>query len=253
MSHTTQPAPSLDTWFTDWFHTPYYTLLYADRNETEADDFITHIYSKLHMKPGEKVLDVPCGEGRYARALHARGLQVTGVDVNPTLIARANNTPAKNVHFCVHDMRKPYAAAAFDYVLNLFTSLGYFKTAQENKATICAMGAALRSGGTLLIDFFNAHRVRRHFIPSETKKIGDVHFHLTRRIMGGCIQKNIEVLLADGKKLYFCERVMLLEEKHIVDYVQAAGLTHIATYGNYTFSPFDIRQSTRLILLAKKQ
>ena len=30
-------------WFTDWFNTPYYHILYKDRNDNEAQQFIKKI------------------------------------------------------------------------------------------------------------------------------------------------------------------------------------------------------------------
>ena len=41
------------------------------------------------VQPGSRILDAGCGPGRHGGALHARGHVVVGVDLDPTLIAAA--------------------------------------------------------------------------------------------------------------------------------------------------------------------
>ena len=43
----------------------------------------------LQVRPGTRVLDVGCGVGRWSRLLAARGADVTGMDLSPTMIAEA--------------------------------------------------------------------------------------------------------------------------------------------------------------------
>jgi SAM-dependent methyltransferase len=40
----------------------------------------------LRLKPGDRILDVPCGTGRHSGALASRGFDVVGVDFNPSLL-----------------------------------------------------------------------------------------------------------------------------------------------------------------------
>ena len=238
-------------WFSKWFHSPYYALLYSDRNQEEAEAFVEQIHTRLNMQPGERVMDVPCGWGRHAKALHRRGLQVTGLDINPELIHRAKQRAHKDLHFAVHDMRLPYAEEDFDYVLNLFTSLGYFASEVDNEAAVQAFGLALRPRGRLLIDFLNVERVLTTHTPKEERQIGEVLFHLQREINMPYIYKHIHVQ-HQGKTFRFYERVMLLSLTHFEKYFSASGLSLLETYGDYCFSPFDSNTSERLILVAEK-
>ena len=53
-------------WFTDWFNTPYYHILYKDRNDVEAQQFIINITQFLPLSDNALLLDLPCGKGRHS-------------------------------------------------------------------------------------------------------------------------------------------------------------------------------------------
>jgi len=63
----------------------------------------------LEVRPGERVLDVACGQGVLCRALAETGAHVTGVDVAPALIAaaeRRNPGGRSRVQYRVGDARR---------------------------------------------------------------------------------------------------------------------------------------------------
>ena len=49
----------------------------------------------------------------------------------------------------------------FDYVLNLFSSFGYFESERENYNAFRANAVACKPGGSIIVDFFNAKSLRR--------------------------------------------------------------------------------------------
>lgn len=238
-------------WFRDWFHTPYYELLYKHRSSDEASTFIHHAYQVLDMQPGEHILDIPCGRGRHTRALRALGLQATGLDINPHLIAQARTHTTEGLHFAVHDMRRPYKKEAFHYVMNLFTSLGYFATEEESTTALGHMAAALRPQGRLLVDFLNVIRLKEQLVPLEEIIIKGIHFRIQRRITGTHVYKDIEIRDANQIK-HFTERVLLIDQARFRAYFSSLGLLSEAVYGDYSFSPFEEQYSERLILITKK-
>ncbi len=68
------------------------------------------------LKPGDKVLDVGCGSGAFSNLLTQRGLNVTGVDLSPNLIARARELQP-SIPFLVEDAEQlSFPAASFDAV-----------------------------------------------------------------------------------------------------------------------------------------
>jgi demethylmenaquinone methyltransferase/2-methoxy-6-polyprenyl-1,4-benzoquinol methylase len=72
-----------------------------------------------HPKPGEKALDLCCGTGDVAFALAHEGLQVTGLDLNPAMLAVAEKRKTSQVNpqfVCADAARTPYPDASFDLV-----------------------------------------------------------------------------------------------------------------------------------------
>ena len=211
-------------WFEGWFHTPYYRLLYAHRDTQEAEQFVQHLYQRLALPSHARILDLPCGNGRHTQALCKRGFFVTGLDINPSLIEEAKQYATKDTCFEVHDMRKVYKYSAFELVCNLFTSLGYFSSEEENVRAIQSMALALTQKGVLVIDFLNAQKVRRAFVPQEEKIVKNTHFRIQRHIQDPWIIKDIYVTASHRSTLHFQERVMLLELHDFLQYFRKTGL-----------------------------
>ncbi len=235
-------------WFEDWFNTPYYHLLYRDRDHLEAESFIENIAQYSALKKGQRVLDLPCGKGRHAIFLHARGLDVTGVDLAMSNIEAAQKFEKPNLRFFVHDMRNPLTER-YDVVFNFFTSFGYFKSESENQKAFGNLADAMATGGTLLIDFINVEKLRRNLVADEVVQRGDLAFHLTRRIRDGFISKTIK-FTDRGRRYAYEERVKYLTVTDFKRYLKPTGLSLKKLFGSYDLKAFDEKNSDRLIILA---
>ena len=56
----------IQDWYTDWFNTPYYHILYKERNDKDAQLFMKNIASFLKLPKTTHILDLPCGKGRHS-------------------------------------------------------------------------------------------------------------------------------------------------------------------------------------------
>ncbi len=233
-------------WFESWFDSPYYSLLYAHRDENEAEGFVRRLAERL--PPRARVLDAPCGNGRHARALAKLGFFVTGFDLAPTLLARARvyESPPELVFFR-RDLRQPFPER-FDVVLNLFTGFGYFDDPADDRRVFDNLVAGLNSGGVLTVDFLNADFVVRRLIEKETIFRGDIRFDINRKLVGDRVVKSIRVFDGD-KKFEAEERVRLYRPD---DFRRMAWALKVENeWGDYALSPFD-SDSPRYILFARK-
>ena len=241
----------MKNWFATWFNTPYYHLLYKDRSQSEAEHFIKHLLQQL--KPSEEAifLDVACGKGRHSNFIHQNGFNIHGIDLSAESIKIASKNACESLHFQQHDMRETYKVNHFDYVLNLFTSFGYFETDNDNQRAINSMAKNLKKGGKLIIDFMNTKKVILNLVQEEIKAIENVHFNIQRKIENGYILKDIR-FTDGGKKHHYQEKVQALGLSELSHYLQKAGLNIVDLWGDYKLNDFDVLHSNRLIIVAQK-
>ena len=94
----------------------------------------------LRVDAGTRVLDVGCGVGRWSRLLAARGAEVTGVDLSPTMIGEARRRAAAaglagRCRFLVQDSAALDAGGPFDLVLGV-TVLQHILDPQALRAAV---------------------------------------------------------------------------------------------------------------------
>ncbi len=148
-------------------------------------------------------------------------------------------------------MREPLGEDLFDYVLNLFTSFGYFAGLEENEKVLKAIATELKPKGKVVLDFMNVEKVTKGLIPSETREIEGIHFKITRTNEDGFIVKTIE--LQDGDLEYtFHERVKALTKEDFMGMFRRCGFEILDTFGSYNLDEFDAEKSSRLILIGRK-
>lgn len=238
-------------WFKDWFNSPYYHLLYNNRNENEAGFFIDNLCSHLHLASNAKVWDLACGKGRHSIALNKKGLNVVGTDLSRNSIKEASKYSNETLDFYVHDMRDPFRINYFDAVFNLFTSFGYFENFNDNFLVFKNVEKALKPNGIFVLDFFNSQKIIDSFKSNYTEQRGDITFKIEKKIVGKAIVKHIE-FSDNNKDYYFEESVSLLKKEDFEAFANAAGLKIEGIFGNYKLEAFDQRTSDHLIILFKK-
>lgn len=186
-------------WFQSWFDTSYYHILYKNRNDDEAQRFITNLVEYLNIAKDQKILDLACGKGRHSIFLNQLGYDVTGVDLSKQSIDTANTHSNDRLKFSVHDMRKPMKSK-FDLVLNMFTSFGYFDTFEDDLMVIMAIKKSLKADGVGVIDFMNIDNVINTLVPQNSVDIDGVNFQIKRVFDGNFIRKSIQV--KDGTDVF---------------------------------------------------
>ena len=70
------------SWFTNWFDSPYYHILYKNRDEKEAQNFIEKLTNYLKINKESKIIDIACGKGRHAMYFNQIGYNVVGIDLS---------------------------------------------------------------------------------------------------------------------------------------------------------------------------
>ncbi|MDQ7947283.1 MAG: class I SAM-dependent methyltransferase [Pedobacter sp.] len=238
-------------WYQYWFNSPYYHILYSQRNDAEAEFLIDNLSAYLRPKKDSRILDIACGRGRHAIYLNKKGYDVTGIDLSEQSIKFAQQFEQRNLHFYVHDMRKLSYINYFDIALNLFTSFGYFETEKDHVNALKSFRKSLRADGTLVIDYFNTQKIIKNLTNQETKTIDGIEFHLHKFVADGKIIKHIN--FEPKLKTYaFEERVQAFFLTDFERMLTKSGLIITEKFGDYGLNAFDEGKSDRLILICKK-
>ena len=238
-----------ENWFASWFDSPYYHILYKDRNYREAQHFMDNLTHYLNLPEKAKVLDLACGKGRHSIYLNQLGFNVIGADLSERSIAEASKNTNDSLHFQVHDMRDSFEEK-FDAIFNLFTSFGYFESDDDNLTTLKAMKDSLTDYGFAVIDFMNVNQVINNLVPEEVKTVDNIEFHLKRYVQDGHIYKEID-FEDKRKKYHFTEKVKALTLQDFQEMMDEAGIFLLDVFGDYKLKKFHKNDSERLIMIFK--
>ena len=246
-----------DPWYAEWFGEEYLAL-YPERDDREARQqaiFVRELLAPYARLGRLRFLDLACGTGRHAVALHDGLGGVVGLDLSARLLfqARRRQGPARP-SWVRSDMRRlPFRASSFGAVVNFFTSFGYFDDLADDARVVREVTRLLAPGGAFLSDVFNAERVIGTLAVREEKTVAGARVSIRRRYDPASRRVEKEIEMGSGEdKHVFRECVRAYTEHELRTLHRAAGLTVRAAYGNFDGTPFDRGRSPRLILLATK-
>jgi SAM-dependent methyltransferase len=240
------------SWYSTWFDSPYYHQLYAHRDYREADTFVKRLMKYLRLPLGARILDLGCGTGRHSHAMASLGYAVTGIDLSKRNILAATAKSGDAVHFRQGDMREIVEENAFDLVVNLFTSFGYFEKEEDNQKVLNAVFSSLKIDGLFVLDFFCRRHVDKHLVPHEIVERDGQRFEIERFISTQQIHKKI-TLHGEGENLVFEEVVNGFTPRQLRQLLTSAGFKIIDCLGDYQLNTFDENQSERCIFIGQKK
>src|SRR5262245_32774856 len=243
-------------WFEDdafWRET--FPFIFAEKRLAHADELIGKAL-KLAPVQGKAALDLCCGPGRFSIALAERGFSVTGVDRTNYLLqkarvrARAANV---NVEWVQKDMRNFVRPGAYDFVLSMFSSFGYFDLREEDAIVLGNVFESLRPGGAFLIDLFGKETLAKAFQSAlaETMPDGTTVVQQPKIVDGWSRVVTDWTVIRKGRARKFTLQLNLYSGQELRQAMEAAGFTGVSLYGNLDGQPYGI-DATRLIAVGRK-
>jgi len=229
-----------------WLHAP-------SEAQTRAEVDFLQVALRLH--PGARVLDVPCGGGRHAVELAARGCQVTGVDISAEFLAAARTNAAQRkttIAWEEREMRDLPWEGAFDAVFCCGNSFGYLDDA-GNLAFLRAIARTLRPGGRFVLD---SGAIAETLLPALKERtwyeVGDILFliHNCHDIARSRLETECRFIRGQQtERRSFSQRIYTYAE--LCGLLTQAGFTELAGFGSWKGEPFALK-SPYLILSATK-
>lgn len=126
------------------------------RNYQTYADFVPRLgqplLDLLDPKPGERILDLGCGDGALTAALVEAGAQVVGVDSSPAMVAAAR---ARGLDAHVMDV----TALDFDDAFDAIFSNAVLHWVKPPEAAAAGIVRALKPGGRLVVEMGGAGNV----------------------------------------------------------------------------------------------
>lgn len=241
-------------WFETIFDERYPDLF--EPLEGNAEDEVEGILAFLALPAGAAVEDLGCGRGRHSIPLARRGYRVTGVDISDYMLQKARRSAERegvDIEWVQQDMRTFCRRDAFDLVLSLFTSFGYFSD-EENQAVLENVGRSLKKGGTLLLDLRNAGKgLSRLEDLDKTIEVPSGRLRMTVRFDRRTMRATAEHTLVrtDGIRISSGFDVRIYSMEELMEMLRKAGLEIRDFYGSLRGDPFT-DESSRLVALAEK-
>lgn len=112
------------------------------------------------IRPGEEVIDIGCGTGRYTELFTEFCRTVVGIDSSEGMIRQASNAHRNGAQYVLSDaLSTPFRRSSFDCAL-MFMAVHLF-TAKQRRILFKGVSEMLRGGGRFVILTESHARIRR--------------------------------------------------------------------------------------------
>ena len=243
-------------WFdNNVFWQKLYPFMFPEQRFTDAPIETEKVLS-ITKPNGKAVLDLCCGPGRCSIALAKAGFKVTGVDRTKFLLnkARARAREARvKIEWVQMDMRDFVRPKAFNLVLSMFTSFGYFDNKRDDIKVLKHIRMSLVPGGVCLIDVTGKEWLAKVFQPTRSDILPDgTEIIQKAEIFDGWTRvRNEWILMRNGRTRSFKFHHTIYSGQELKDRLEQAGFTLVKVFGNLDGDEYG-PNAQRLIIVGYK-
>jgi SAM-dependent methyltransferase len=247
-----RPAEWWESYFDAQYLLEYEPIFSPSRDRAD----VARLIEILGLSTGERLLDVPCGQGRHAHLLAEAGFDVTGLDYSKHLldVAKKRGT-GPNLRYVQGDMRALPAKwdGRFAAVLNLFTSFGFFMDPADDVKVIREFARVLQPNGVLVWHGGSRDGVMAKFLSRDWWKSGDgtmIAHERTFDPLSGIltIRSHWSGKKSSGEREH---RIRLYTASRLAELCQQAGLIVEEAHDGWSSAPLT-RRSSEMLLVARK-
>ena len=223
-----------------------------EQTQAEAD----FLEKMLRPRPGARLLDVPCGNGRLSLELARRGYSLTGLDISQEFLKEARSqakTEGLPVQWLRQDMSRLRVPSGFEGAFFMGNSFGYFD-AEGTAAFLFSLRAALKPRSRLVINTgITAEGLLPYLQKNLEMKVGDIvmkvenHYRTTESRLDTAY-----TFTRDRKSETRNGSQWVFTTAEIQRMLRAAGFHTLTLFESVKEEPFQLG-SHELFLVAEKQ
>ena len=199
-------------------------------------------------------MDVGCATGQLAATLARDGHEVTGIDLDATLIDMARKDAAAHglkVNFEVMDMTEVaanFSSCSFDMVLCLGNTLVHLPSLEEIGGFIKKISGVLKKGGVFIVQVVNYDHVLARGI-TELPVIDTEHVRFERHYVYDRVNHRMHFrtnFTVKENMNYFEDEVLLypLTQSELDSLIKSAGFNEVSYFGDFSAKEYTIKKYT---------
>lgn len=246
----------MSEWFEDEVYwEKLYPFLFQESGSERAEHHADSVLDLVGLNDGD-VLDLACGPGLHAVALAKKGFRVTGADLSPFLLRKAKDrarAESVNVELLQDDMRHFVRPEAFDLVINLTTSFGYFDDKKDDLRVLGNIYRSLRKGGVLVIDVMGKEVLAKGFMPTTSTELGDGRILVQRHeVFDEWTRIRNQWIVIEGESTTtFRFHLTVYSGQELKELLLQVGFVEVRLFGGVDGSEYGLK-ARRLVAVARK-
>lgn len=210
---------------------------------------VAYLIKILALKPRQRFLDCPCGIGRISLPLARRGIQVTGVDLQPSYLEELRMKALKGgleIKTVLSDMRRIDFKSRFDAAGNLWTSFGYFRRESDNLLVVKKIFQALKRRGKFVLHMINRDWIMANFQSEDWYDLGELKVLESRSFdYRSSMMKSTWTYIHKGESKSHDSTHRIYSYHELVDLCERAGFVDIQGFGSTKDEP--VTRNSRML------
>ncbi|MHB8169935.1 MAG: class I SAM-dependent methyltransferase [Thermincolia bacterium] len=245
----------------DDFTVDYDKMVNWEKRLSREGPFFLRVFSE---NKAQRVLDLACGTGHHGVMFAKWGMDVTAIDVSEAMVEKSRaaaqqaGVPLEALHGDFLDFRQK-VHGKYDAVVIIGNTLPHLISREDIMFCLREVAGVLKKGGKLIIQNRNYDKLlenKERLMPLNQWKGPNGEEMVLLRFMdweGDLIRFNLFALRnIDGNWVCWVGNNLLnpLISFQLAEYLKEAGFNKVTWYGDYSFAPYDPKDSTDIIMVA---
>jgi SAM-dependent methyltransferase len=243
---------------TSWYETFFSGLsveFWIHAAPPPSPEELTFLREQFAILPGNRMLDIPCGAGRYSVPLAELGYEMTGLDISSQFLSEAKRFAHErgvSIDWRLGDMRKVSFEKEFDAALCFGNSFGYLSR-NDTKQFLKRLSATLRKGARFVLESGAVSEcILPNLVRNRWMQVGEILF-LSSMDYDAATSRLISryVFMRGAEREDKTAEVIVYTVGELAELLADAGFAVEGLFASVAKEPFHVG-APRLLLVARK-